>query len=316
MTRKQIELHKLRYPSKANIQPPVTAAQVKRLYEELANLKYSRDHAPFLRWFTENEAALESPLFKSYYSVKQEQEIAADLHYTNLRTMTECYAVSIGLLGGWLSFLCRSHADCHDTIHLTETFLLEISILETVFLAVNDTELQTAEYRTWIQRHPRRALMTAEQDKAYVLHNKWLPYEADADKFQTDARSRVKREDLSDDHITLKREEAARLSEPHPDLKFDRHRSLIIQDHIKRHMWLQPFPPLSIESINDALNKWDETGRHRRWEPIATREIKESERRMAETERISAAHNSEDDEDYATKLWGYADRWHQHATPY
>ena len=265
MKRKQIEFHKLRYPPHFRKIPRLSRACVERLYGEVDSHRNHGGKEAFLRWFAENEANLESPLFKSFYAARQKEEQAKHILFYNLRSISEHYTVSLGLLGGWLSFLNRSHNDCEDTIQLTGAFLVEIAIVESIFTRAYATVLASAEFLEWLQSNPRFSPCTAESDKAFILNHRWVQRES-ADEFVAEAKLRVKREDLSTEHINLKREEEARLSQPDDDLDFDHDRSSIIQEHIVQDMCLNENPPLSLEGITNTLKRWENAGRHLGWQ--------------------------------------------------
>ena len=238
---KQIEIHKLRYPPNLRKTPRLSRACVEHLYGEVDSRRNHGGKEAFLRWFAENEANLESPLFKSFYPARQKEEQAKWVLFYNLRSISEHHTMSLGLLGGWLSFLNRSYNDCEDIIQLTGTFLVAIAIFESIFTRAYATLLASAEFLEWLQSNPRFSPCTAESDKALILSRSWVQRES-AEEFVAEAKLRVTRKDLSTEHINLKREEEARFSQPEADLDFDHNRSSIIQEHIVQDMRLNENP--------------------------------------------------------------------------
>ena len=308
MKRAKVEFHWLRYPPNFRKIPRLSRACVERLYAEVHSRRNSGGKEAFLRWFAENKADLESPMFKTFYAARQKQKQAQRILFHNLRSISEHYTVSLGLLGGWLSFLNRNHNDCEETIQLVRLFLLEIAIFESIFAGAYASLLGSVEFLDWVERNPRFRPCTAEDDKPYRLNATWAGPEV-ADEFIAQAKLRVKREDLSTDHINLKREEKARLSQPNFDLGFDRDRSSIIQEHIAQDMRLNENPPLSIEGITNTLKRWDDAGRHLAWAPLTVRKLQETERLMTRLHQIIAENRTQEDEDYAEILWSRGEQF-------
>ena len=201
-----------------------------------------------------------------------------------------------------MGFLNRSHQDNQTAIQLTETFLLEIAVFESTFMAVHSTALESVEFREWLVQNPRFEPITAECDKAFRLNERWAQTEG-ADQFVAEAKSRVGRDGLSADHHDLKREEATRLSRRNHDLQYDDDRSSIIEEHIAQDMCLDKFAPLSLNGIENTIKKWDDAGRHLGWEPLAVArrkqwdDITDMARRNIEDSRADA------DEDFCERLW-------------
>ena len=301
MKGKRVEFHKLRYPAHLAKIPQLSRERVEELYAEVDRRRNSQGYEEFLRWCAENSTALESPLFKTFYVARQKQEQAKQILFYNLRSISEHYTVALGLLGGCLSFLNKSHKDCKDTIRLTRTFLVEIAIFESVFADAYTRVLASAEFREWNERNPRVEAPVAEYDRAFRLNTKWAKQEA-ADEFVTEAKSRVSRDDLSTDHVNLKRGEAERLSQLNHDLEFDCDRSSIIQHHIAQNMRLNHYPPVSLEGINNTLKKWDAAGRHLGWKPLTIQRIQKFDRLISIAEQAVAA-NPVEEHDFAEILW-------------
>ena len=231
--------------------------------------------------------------------------------FNNLRSISEPYTVSLGLLGGWLSFLNCYHKDCEETIRLTRTFLVEIAIFESTFVGAYASLLSSVEFLEWVQNNPRFPRCNVESEKAFILNDKWVERET-ADEHIADAKLCVKREDLSTDHINLKREEEIRLSQPDNDLDFDRERSSIIQKHIAQDMRLNQYPQLPIEGVTNTLKRWDDAGRHLGWQPLTIRKLRETERFMTVLRQAIAENQTQEDGDYAEILWSQGEQFWGH----
>ena len=311
MKMQPVEFHKLRYPPNFRKIPRLSRLSVKRLYEELVSRRNRGSKEAFLRWYAENKMDLESSLFKSFYAARHEEESAQQTLFSNVRSISEHYTVSLGLLGGWLSFLNRSHGDCEDTIQLAQTFLVEIAIFESIFARSYASTLGSVEFLGWLQSNPRFSPCTAESDKAFILNHEWVQRES-ADEFVAEAKSRVKREDLSTQHVNLKREEEARLSKLDNDQDFDRNRSAIIQDHIAHDMRLNENPPLSLEGIKKTLERWENAGRHLGWQPLTVRKLEETERLMTVLRQAIAENQTHEDQDYSEILWSQGGQFWEH----
>ncbi len=308
MKMQPVEFHKLRYPPNFRKIPRLSRLSVKRLYGEVVSRRNHGGKEAFLRWYAENKMDLESPLFKSFYAARHEEESAQQTLFSNVRSISEHYTVSLGLLGGWLSFLNRSHGDCEDTIQLAQTFLVEIAIFESIFARSYASTLGSAEFLGWLQSNPRFPPCTAESDKAFILNHEWVQRES-ADEFVAEAKSRVTREDLSTQHFNLKREEEARLSKPGNDLDFDHDRSATIQEHIAHNMRLNEMPPLSLAGIKNTLKRWENAGRHLGWQSLTVRKLEETERLMTVLRQAIAENQTHEDEDYAEILWSQGEQF-------
>ena len=308
MKRAKVEFHWLRYPPNFRKIPRLSRGCVEHLYAEVHSRRNSGGREAFLRWFAENKTDLESPMFKTFYAARQKQKQAQRILFHNLRSISEHYTVSLGLLGGWLSFLNRNHNDCEETIQSVRLFLVEIAIFESIFAGAYASLLTSVEFLDWVERNPRFRPCTAEDDKPYRLNATWAGPEA-ADESVAEAKLSVKREDLSTDHINLKREEKARLSQSNHDLEFDYDRSAIIQDHIAQDMRLNENPPLSIEGITNTLKRWEDAGRHLAWAPLTVRKLQETERLMTRLHQIIAENRTQEDEDYAEILWSHGEQF-------
>ena len=302
MKRERPEFHNIRYPLNIRKTTPLSPKRFAQLYEEV-NRRRNRDGKErFLQWYTENKAELGSPLFKTLYTARQSKEGAKRRHFHRLRSISEHYDVSLGLLGGWLGFLNRSHQDNKTVIQLTGTFLLEIAVFESTFMAVHSTALESVEFGEWLVRNPRFERMNEESDKAYTLNERWANTEG-ADQFVAEAKLTVERDDLSADHLHLKRAEARRLSHRNHDLEYDDDRSSIIEERIAQDMSLDKYDPLSLNGIENTIKKWDDAGRHLGWEPLAVARRKQWDdivdiaRRSVEDSRANA------DEDFCEILW-------------
>ncbi len=281
---------------------PLSPQRFAQLYGEV-NRRRNRDgREAFFQWYTANESELGSRLFKTLYATRQSKERAKRSHFHHLRSISEHYDVSLGLLGGWLGFLNRSHQDNKTVIQLTGTFLLEIAVYESTFMAVHSTVLDSLEYREWHVRNPRMEAPMAEYDKAFTLNETWANTEG-ADQFVAEAKLTVERDDLSADHLRLKRAEARRLSHRNHDLEYDDHRSSIIEKHIAQDMCLNQSPPLSLEGIENTIKKWDDAGRHLGWEPLALAKRKLWDEIMAMARRNVEDSRVDTDEDFAEILW-------------
>ena len=302
MKRERPEFHNIRYPRNMRSIVPLSPNRFAQLYDEV-NRRRNRDGKQrFLQWYTANKAELESALFKTLYTTRQSKEVAKRIHFHRLQSISEHYDVSLGLLGGWMGFLNRSHQDNKTVIQLTGTFLLEIAVYESTFMAVHSTVLDSLEYREWHVRNPRMEAPMLEYDKAFRLNETWANTEG-ADQFVAEAKLTVERDDLSADHLHLKRAEARRLSHRNHDLEYDGHRSSIIEEHIAQDMCLNQSPPLSLKGIENTIKKWDDADRHLGWEPLAVArrkqwdEITDIARRNVEDSRADT------DEDFAEILW-------------
>ena len=302
MKRERPEFHNIRYPLDIRKTTPLSPKRFAQLYEEV-NRRRNRDGKErFLQWYTVNKAELASPLFKTLYTTRQSKEGAKRRHFHRLRSISEHYDVSLGLLGGWMGFLNRSHQNNKTVIQLTETFLLEIAVFESTFMAVHSTALGSVEFGEWLVRNPRFEPVSAEYDKAFTLNETWAQTEG-ADQFVAEAKLTVERDDLSADHLHLKRAEARRLSHRNHDLEYDDDRSSIIEEHIAQDMSLNQSPPLSLEGIENTITKWDNACRHLGWEPLAVArrkqwdEITDIARRNVEDSREYT------DEDFCEILW-------------
>ena len=301
MRRKAVEFHELRYPANSTKVTRLSLKGVERLYAEVDSRRNRGGRAAFLRWFAKNRTDLESPLFKIFYAARQKQEQAKRTLFHNLRSISEHYTVSMGLLGGCLRFLNQSHKDCEDTIHLARRFLVEIAILDSTFADAYARELASIEFLQWVERNPRSEPPLAEYDKAFTLNAAWTKEKA-ADKYINEAKLQVKREELSSEHLNLIHEEKIRLSQPDHDLEFDHDKSAIIQEHIVEKMHLNEHPPLTLEGIKDTLNKWDDAGRHDGWQPLVMRRRHEFDRLNNILARAVAANPVEGDQ-FAEILW-------------
>ena len=301
MKTKRIEFHTLRYPAHFEKTPRLSPAKIGELYAEVDRRRNSQSYENFLRWCAENNTILESPLFRTFYTARRKREKAKHVLYYNLRAISECYTVALGLLGGCLSFLNKSHKDCENTIELTRTFLVEIAIFDSTFSAAYARELVCTEFLDWVERNPRHKSALAERDKAFTLNGAWAKKQ-DADEYVNQAKLSVEREDLSSEHLNLIHEEKERLTQPNHDLEYDFDRARTIQGHIAKDMQLNTYPPVSFEGIKNTLKKWNDTGRHLGWHPLAIRRRQEFEGldRMA-AQAIAA--NRVENEDFADTLW-------------
>ena len=302
MKRERPEFHNIRYPLNIRKTTPLSPNRFAQLYEEV-NRRRNRDGKErFLQWYTANKAELASPLFKTLYTTWQSKEQAKRRHFHRLRSISEHYDVSLGLLGGWMGFLNRSHQDNKTVIQLTGTFLLEIAVFESTFMAVHSTVLDSLEYREWHVRNPRMEAPMAEYDKAFTLNERWANTEG-ADQFVAEAKLTVERDDLSADHLHLKRAEARRLSHRNHDLEYDDHRSSIIEEHIAQDMSLNRSDPLSLKGIENTIKKWDDAGRHLGWEPLAVAKRKLWDEIMDMARRNIEDSREDTDEDFAKIHW-------------
>ena len=301
MKGKRVEFHKLRYPAHLAKIPQLSRERVEELYAEVDRRRNSQGYEEFLRWCAENSIALESPLFKTFYAARQNQEQAKQILFHNLRSISEHYTVALGLLGGCLSFLNKSHKDCKVTIQLTRTFLVEIAIYDSLFAAAYTRELASIEFLQWVERNPRSEPPLAEYDKAFTLNATWAKEEV-AGKYVNEAKLRVERKDLSSEHLNLIHEEKKRLSQPDHDPEFDHDRSSIIEEHVAQDMHLNEHPPLSLEGIKDTLKKWDDAGRHLAWKPLTIQRIQKFDRLISIAEQAVAA-NPVEEHDFAEILW-------------
>ena len=266
MKRERPEFHNIRYPRNIRKITPLTPNRFAQLYEEVNRRRNCDGREQFLRWYTEQKAELNSPLFKTLYTTRQSKEQAKRIHFHRLQSISDRYNVSLGLLGGWLGFLHRCHEDSEGVIQMTQTFLLEIAVYESIFVAAYSTAIEGAEFREWLIRNPRFEAVTAGYDKAFTLNERWAQTEG-ADEFVAEAKSRVERDDLSTDHLHLKRTEAHRQSHCNHDLQYDDDRSSIIEEHIAQDMCLNRSPPLSLTGIENTIKKWNGAGRHLGWDP-------------------------------------------------
>ena len=241
------------------------------------------------------------PTFKTFYAARQKRERAKHTLFYNLRAISECYTVALGLLGGCLSFLYKSRKDCEDTIDLTRTLLIEIAIFDSTFAGAYARKLGGIEFLDWVERNPRSKPQIGEYDKAFRLNAAWAKGET-ADEHVNQAKLQVEREDLSSEHLNLVHEEKMRLSWHNHDLKFDYDRSSIIQEHIGQDMRLEKYFPVSLEGIENTLKKWDDAGRHLGWQPLAIRRRQEFDRLNRIAEQAVAA-NPVEDNDFAELLW-------------
>ncbi len=301
MKTKKIEFHKLRYPAHLAKIPRLSPAHVEELYAEVDSRKNCRGYEEFLRWCAENNTAIESPTFKTFYAARQKWERAKRTLFHNLRSISEHYTVALGLLGGCLSFLYKSRKDCEDTINLTRTFLIEIAIFDSTFAGAYARKLGCIEFLDWIERNPRSEPPVGEYDKAFRLNAAWAKEET-ADEHANQAKSRVEREDLSSEHLNLIHQEKMRLSRCNHDLAFDYDKSSIIQEHIAQDMRLDKYSPVSLEGIKNTLKKWDDAGRHLGWQLLAIRRRQEFDRLDRIAEQAVAA-NLVEDNDFAELLW-------------
>ena len=261
MKRERPEFHNIRYPLDIRKTTPLSPKRFAQLYEEV-NRRRNRDGKErFLQWYTANKAELASPLFKTLYTTWQSKEGAKRKRFYKLQSISEHYEVSLGPLGGWMGFLNRNHQDNKTVIQLTETFLLEIAVFESTFMAVHSTALESVEFGEWLVRNPRFEPVSAEYDKAFTLNETWAQTEG-AEQFVAEAKLTVERDDLSADHLHLKRAEARRLSHRSHDLEYDDDRSSIIEEHIAQDMSLDKFAPLSLNGIKNTIRKWDDASRH------------------------------------------------------
>ena len=302
MKRERPEFHNIRYPRNMRSIVPLSQQRFAQLYGEVNSRRNTDDRAKFFRWYAENRIELDTPLFKTLYTTRQSKEGAKRIHFHRLQSISEHYDVSLGLLGGWMGFLNRSHQDNKTVIQLTGTFLLEIAVFESTFMAVHSTVLDSLEYREWHVRNPRMEAPMAEYDKAFTLNETWAQQEG-ADQFVAEAKLSVERDDLSADHLHLKRAELRRLSHRNHDLQYDDHRSSIIEEHIAQDMCLNQSPPLSLKGIENTIRKWDDAGRHLGWEPLAVARRKLWDD-IVDIARRNVEDNREDtDEDFAKILW-------------
>ena len=302
MKRERPEFHNIRYPGNIRRIAPLSSNRFAQLYEEVNCRRNRGGREEFLQWYTENKAELGSPLFKTLYTTRQSKEQAKQIRFHRLQSISEHYDVSLGLLGGWMGFLNRCHKDSEAVIQLTETFLLEIAVYESIFVDAYSTALESVEYREWLVRNPRFEPVTAEYDKAFRLNERWAQTEG-TDQFVAEAKSRVGRDNLSVDHLHLKRAEARRLSHCNHDLQFDDDRSSIIEEHIAQDMCLNQSASLSLEGIENTIKKWDDAGRHLGWEPLAV-----AKRKLWDDIMDMARRNIEDSradigEDFGEILW-------------
>ena len=203
MKRKTIEFHKLRYTPNLRKIPRFSRTCVKRLYAEVDQRRNHGGKEAFLRWFAENKTALESPLFKSFYDARQEQEKTKRIFYHNLHAISEHYALSLKLLGCWFTILNESNYLCEKTIGLARTFLLEIAIFDAQFAGVYDSALASLEFREWKEKNHR----ILDDYMGISLNDRWLQKMC-GDEFVVQAKSHVSHDALSPDQINLKREEA------------------------------------------------------------------------------------------------------------
>ena len=302
MKRERPEFHNIRYPRHIRKITPLTPNRFAQLYEEVNRRRNRAEREGFLRWYAENKAELNSPLFKTLYTTRQSKEQVKRGRFHTLQSISDRYNVSLGLLGGWLGYLNRSHKDNKAVIQLTETFLLEIAVYESIFVDAHASALESVEFRQWLVRNPRLEAMTAEHDKAFSLNERWAQTEG-ADQFVAEARSRVERDDLSTDHLHLKRSEAHRLSNCNHDLQYDDDRSSIMEEHIAQEMCLNQSPPLSLEGIENTIKKWDDAGRNLGWEPLAVAKRKQWDKIIASARRAAEARRTDADEDFGEILW-------------
>ena len=285
---KRVEFHKLRYPAHLAKIPQLSRAHVEELYAEVDSRRNSHGYDEFLRWCAENKTALESPIFKSYYAIRQMEVKEKRWLFWCLSSISDHYSVSLEVLGGWSSFLSRSHQDCDETIQLTRLLLVEIAIFEFTFTASYSEQLASAEYREWLE-------------KKYADEAPYAQKEA-PEKDVADAKLRVKRADLSSEHLNLVHEEQERLSHPDHDLEFDHDRSSEIRENIAQDTDLNDLHPLSLEGIKDTLKRWDNAGRHRGWKSLVIRRRQEFDRLDRIADQARAA-NPVEDRDFAETLW-------------
>ena len=307
MKRKTIEFHKLRYTPNLRKIPRFSRTCVKRLYAEVDQRRNHGGKEAFLRWFAENKTALESPLFKSFYDARQEQEKTKRIFYHNLHAISEHYALSLKLLGCWFTILNESNCLCEKTIGLARTFLLEIAIFDAQFAGVYDSALASLEFREWKEKNHR----ILDDYMEIGLNDRWLQKMC-GDEFVVQAKSHVSHDALSPDQINLKREEQHRLSQPGHDLQFDYDRSAIIQDYIAQNIRLNEYPHLSLEGIKNTLKKWDNAGRHIGWQPLTVRQLQETERLITLVHQGMAKNRTQEDEDFAEILWTQGEQFWQH----
>ena len=302
MKRQRPEFHNIRYPGRIRKITPLTPNRFAQLYEEVNRRRNRAEREGFLRWYAENKAELNSPLFKTLYTTRQSKEQVKRGRFHTLQSISDRYNVSLGLLGGWLGYLNRSHKDNKAVIQLTETFLLEIAVYESIFVDAHSSALESVEFREWLVRNPRVEAVTPGYDKAFTLNERWAQTEG-ADQFVAEAKSRVERDDLSTDHLHLKRTEAHRLSHCNHDLQYDDDRSSIMEEHIAQDMCLNQSPPLSLEGIENTIKKWDDAGRHLGWEPLAVAKRKQWDKIIASARRAAEASRTDADEDFGEILW-------------
>ena len=302
MKRQRPEFHNIRYPRHIRRIVPLSQQRFAQLYGEVNSRRNTDDRAKFFRWYAENRTELDTPLFKTLYATRQLKEGAKRRHFYSLQSISEHYNVSLGLLGGWLGFLHRSHKESKAVIQLTETFLLEIAVYESIFVDACSSALESVEFREWLVRNPRFEPMTAEDDKAFTLNETWAQQEG-ADQFVAEAKLSVERDDLSADHLHLKRAELRRLSHRNHDLEYDDDRSSIIEEHIAQDMCLNQSPPLSLGCIEDTIKKWDDAGRHLGWEPLAVARRKQWDKLNDLLDRNVEDRRTDIDEDFGEILW-------------
>lgn len=310
MKTKRIEFHTLRYPAHLAKSAQLSRAHLEELYAEVISRRNNHSCEEFLRWSAEHNTAIESPAFRTLYAARKKQEQAKRTLFHNLHSISEHHCLALRFLGGFVSFLYKTHTDCQDTIELTRTFIVEIAIFDAAFVGAYAGVLEGEEFLDWVENIPPYEPMMAEDHADSTAADAWAK-EDGVDDHLNEAKLRVEHKELSSEQLNLLHEEKKRLARSNHDLEYDLERSCIIHEHIAENMQLKAYPPVSFAGIKDTLKKWDDAGRHLGWHPLVNRRRQENERFiswLADGLKV----NSDDDNNFAETLWTEREfNWHQ-----
>ena len=241
----------------------------------------------FRRWYDKNRAALRSSVFQSYKAYRDAERAALHNRFFNLDPIKFDYEISLDYAGRWLTILEESYSDRMATYRLMEAFLLDVAIVEFVFLEETASDRESQVYHDWFLENEAfeardirlrgfsNKAKKAERLEALESFMRLYNYGGDRERsasIVSEVRARVSSEDPDEEVVDLIAAERGRFLSSNMD--FESTRSSIISSVFRVDSFSPRLPEL-LAKIEEYLPEWNLNGRSAWWD-VQTVEIKKS----------------------------------------
>ena len=250
---------------------------------------------------------LRSAVFQSYKAYRDAERAALHNRFCNLDPIKFNYEVSLGYAGRWLVILEKSYPDTMATYHLAEAFLLDVAIVEFVFLEETASVRESQVYHDWFleneAREMRDPFSDADDDEKpwhwrldlkLKVHGCQDAKERSA-SIVSEVRARVSSEDPDEEVVDLIAAERGRFLSS--DMDFESARSSVISSgfsSFSSDSFSLSFLDL-LAKIEEYLQEWDVNSRSAGWDVLAVEAQKEEEAIRAELEELALVLETEKD---------------------